>query len=65
MNKKQYIETFCANFLAAWTAQHYNDCCSSENYDKLQSPPIKNALYLAETTWYQLQELTKDTIFFS
>lgn len=54
MSRNEFIDAYVVQFLAAWTAQHYEDYCSRGLHNELESPPIEDAIFLAEKAWERL-----------
>lgn len=51
--KKQFI----TNFLAAWVAENYAECCSRERHAELSNPPVEDAVMLADAAWDRMCEV--------
>lgn len=60
MFKRDFVEQFVIHWLATWSANNYEDCCLKDNHDKLESPPLEDAIYLAEKTWEEILENTDE-----
>lgn len=46
--RKAFRRQFIASFLAAWCANEYNEACAEGTQDRLSSPPVEDAKFLAD-----------------
>lgn len=51
MNEIEFRNQFTVQFLATWTAIHYDDFCARGLQEELASPPVEDAEYLAKAAW--------------
>lgn len=58
--KADFIQNFSVSFLAAWTAKHYDECCFDDTHAKLESPPVEDAILLAENAFKLISEFSYD-----
>lgn len=56
MTKEQFIENFTTQFVATWTAQNYNNFCSIGKQERLEYPPVVDAVFLAKKIWPNIKE---------
>jgi len=45
---KRFIEQFATTFLATWCANNYSDACARGEQQRLEHPPVEDAIFLAE-----------------
>lgn len=59
MTEKEFKDAYIVTFLASWTAAHYTDYCLLGWQDRLNRPPVEDAIDLANSAWelYQTQTL--------
>ena len=56
MNRQQFISHFITTFCATWCANNHADYCQMDKHDELESPPMEDALLLAEAAWELYKE---------
>ena len=61
MSKNQFIETFVSTFCANWCMSHYNKACFEGNHKMLESPPVKDAIHLANCAWNEYYKAAKNS----
>ena len=54
--KDQFIDQF-ETWLATWSANNYENACMTGNHQKLHTPPVEDAYFLAEKSWEHLLEI--------
>ena len=57
INKEQFITQFVAAWLAAWSVKEYDTACFYGNHKKLNTPPVEDALFLAEKSYEELKNM--------
>jgi hypothetical protein len=50
-NGQEFKRMFAAQFLASWVATNYNDYCARGLQDHLETPPVEDAVFLADKAW--------------
>ncbi len=58
MEEDKFKETFAATFLATWCATQYDHACAMGIAERLEKPPVEDAIYLADTAWAEMQKVT-------
>jgi hypothetical protein len=64
MIEDRFKEQFIASFLGSWTAKHYEECCALGQHERLNRPPVEDAVYLSCAAWECLIQntgITSDT----
>lgn len=56
MTKEVFIDSFVTNFLSAWCANNYDECCLYDAHERLYNPPIEDAYDIAEEVWQKIVE---------
>lgn len=51
LDQDKFCEQFVAVFCASWCAKHYEDVCINNEQERLEKPPIEDAVYLADCAW--------------
>ena len=51
MNEEQFKFNFISTFCAAWCAQNHADSCLMGTQERLETPPMEDAIYLADCAW--------------
>lgn len=51
MNESQFKDNYIATFLATWTATNYEEFCMQGWHERLEKPPVEDAMYLADKAW--------------
>lgn len=51
--KAQFIASFCAS----WCAVNYADACARGESDRLETPPMEDAIHLADCAWREWQKV--------
>lgn len=51
LDEASFKTNFISTFLAAWTANIYNDACMRGQHDRFNSPPVEDAELLADKAW--------------
>ena len=49
--KRLFIDRFVACFLANWCVQQYEECCNGGDHDRIEHPPVEDAVHIAECAW--------------
>lgn len=55
MTKQEFKEQFILQFLAAYAASRYDDCCNLGNHSIMSSLPIEDAEEIANQAWKTLE----------
>jgi len=55
MEKAKFIDTYVATFLAAHTANIYDEACAYGLHNRFDNQPIEDAVGIAESAWEQLK----------
>lgn len=56
--KSQYI----ASFVATWAANNYEDSCMRGEQERLNRPPLEDAMFLANAAWAHYLEIYTPTL---
>lgn len=57
INKKDFIQTYVATFLASHAVENYRDCCGTGDFKPIQeNAPVEDALFLASKVWDRVNE---------
>lgn len=59
MKEDEFIDNFMTTFLASWTANNFDLICARGEWERLENPPVEDAIYLAECAWSKVQEFKK------
>lgn len=54
MNKQDFVEAYVLNFCVAWQVKNYDEFCQRDMHDRLDNPPIEDAIYMGENLWNKL-----------
>jgi len=57
VDRDAFIQQFVASFLATWCANNYDDCCARGEHDRLNHPPVEDAVGMAETAWDEMEKV--------
>jgi hypothetical protein len=56
LKKDEFCKQFIAAFCGAWCAKNYEDFCMRGIQERLEKPPIEDAVYLADTAWIRYED---------
>ena len=56
-DKQRFKEQFIVTFLATWCATNHADACMRDEHERLEHPPVEDAIELADTVWQRLVEV--------
>lgn len=56
MKKSKFISLFIIQFLASWMANNYSDFCARGLQKELETPPVEDAMFLAEKAWNEVNK---------
>lgn len=51
LTKEQFVDQFVVNFISTWCANEYDDACMNSQHERLNTPPVEDASFLAEKAW--------------
>lgn len=57
LDEKTFKSQYVANFVATWTANNYDDACMMGQHERLNRPPIEDALFLANAAWAHYMDI--------
>ena len=57
MNFNEFSKMFVVNFISTWAANEYADACARAEHERLENPPIEDAVDLAQSAWRKLEDL--------
>lgn len=57
MNKQEFKDQFITQFLAAYAANVYDNCCSNGTHEKLWNLPVVDAEFIAEQAWEKYTDI--------
>jgi len=55
MNEKEFKNSFVSTFLATWSANNFEKCCSTGTQERLSNPPVEDAFFLADEAWNKIK----------
>jgi hypothetical protein len=55
ISEGQFKSQFTMTFLATWAATQYDHACASGQQERLETPPVEDAVFLADAAWLALQ----------
>ncbi len=57
LDRRDFIRDYATQFVAAWTARHYEDYCARDMHSALGRPPWEDAFFCAAEAWDHLQSI--------
>jgi len=56
-DEQEFKANFVTTFLATWCANNYDDACMMGEHERLNTPPVEDAEFLAAEAWKHYKEL--------
>ena len=56
MTKDEFFDQFITQWIATWSANHYDEYCAMGQHAGLYNPPIEDAEFIALEVWDKLGE---------
>jgi hypothetical protein len=59
MDESQFKDNFISTFCATWCAINRQECIDRGWHERLEKPPMEDAIYLADCAWGRWVEATR------